>query len=74
MSKQSEAKASQGYRDAPNCCQNCQNFTKDVVDKQYRAFSGLQTWTEDKNLRCSIGAFKVNKMSVCDLFEIKDPA
>jgi hypothetical protein len=66
MSKQSEAKAAQGYREEPKTCSNCVNFTSDHIEKSYQSFSGLQTWTEEKNKRCAIGGFVVKKMATCD--------
>jgi hypothetical protein len=71
MSKQSDAKEAQNYRRELDKCESCAHFQKEVKEFEYQAFSGLQKWTEDKNLRCGIGGFKVHKMAVCDRFERK---
>ena len=67
MSKQSEAKSRQGYTKTLNNCGNCRRFTCD---------KGLSTWGKDfvteRNLRCSIGGFKVNKTATCGEWERSD--
>lgn len=70
-SRQADAKEAQNYRAYPNCCMNCTHFTCDKVEKQYETRRAIQVWTEDKNLRCSIGNFAVKKLAVCDLFSLK---
>ena len=57
MSKQQDAKVAQNYRDKPEWpeCRNCANFSSDVIDG----------FTE-KNMRCSLGGFKVMKLGTCD--------
>jgi len=63
MSKQSDAKETQGFlKDSPKCS-NCKNFTFDTEEKR-------DGWTsyvlvKQKNLRCSIGKFKVGKSNWC---------
>ena len=65
MSKQAEAKTRQVYRakTVNRMCSNCRHFTLDEVQKL--GWSG-SFYIEDKNLRCSIGGFKVMKAAVCD--------
>lgn len=70
LSPQALAKIAQGYRDKPNTCSNCRHFQKDVVQKEYKAWDGLRTWEEDKNLRCGLGGFKVKKTTTCDKHEL----
>lgn len=67
MSKQSEAKKSQHYREKPNSCSNCAHYESKLVEKSYDGYSGLTTWAEEKSKRCAIGGFAVKKMGVCDL-------
>lgn len=69
MSKQSEAKALQGWRKTPDTCNRCSHFKSDIIKKNYEAFGGMQTWTEEKNLRCTLGGFKTGKTNTCDRFE-----
>jgi hypothetical protein len=69
MSKQSEAKEAQNYRKQPMCCQCCAHFSMDRVKVK-------KTWLtnpvlEDKNLRCGVGGFAVQKTASCDRFELK---
>lgn len=59
-------KIEQGFRKKPDCCANCQHFTKEVAQKEYKAWDGLRTWTEDKKMRCSRGGFAVGKSNVCN--------
>jgi hypothetical protein len=72
VSKQSEAKEVQGYRNQPDCCQNCKHFTKDTIEKSY--YGSTKTWTEDKNMRCGVGGFAAKKTAVCNNFELKPAA
>ena len=67
MSKQSEAKKNQNYREVPDTCANCGNYQSQLVEKEYDAWNGKQTWTEEKGKRCSIGEFAVKKNATCDL-------
>lgn len=61
MSKQSEAKAKQGYtKDVPKCS-NCVNFSFDTEKV------GWGNYVLEKNLRCGIGMFKVNKTAACNM-------
>ena len=65
MSKQSEAKKSQGYvpKATPQVCMNCTRLAVEKVDNGHG-------YIEDKNMRCIIGEFSVKKMGACDLFEM----
>ena len=69
MSKQSDAKALQNYTEKPfvKMCGNCEHFTfeKSGVTGFFGAF------VEHKNLRCSLGGFKVKKTAVCQDWEAK---
>lgn len=72
MSKQSEAKAAQNWKRKPDTCAGCAHFTCDREEIRFSEFSS-QTWTKEKNLRCSIGGFKTGKSSTCDRFEARAP-
>lgn len=67
ISPQAAAKAAQGFvaKPVPNSCSNCQHFTMDRTRRTYQTWNGVQEWTEEKNLRCSLGGFKVGKTSIC---------
>ncbi len=61
MSKQSEAKEKQNYTRDINNCGNCIHFKCD-----------REKWNSniiERNLRCSIGGFKIHKTAICDLYE-----
>jgi hypothetical protein len=67
MSKQSEAKEAQNCRKQPLCCQYCNHFSLDYIEVK-------KTWLikpvmTEKNLRCTLGGFAVNKTASCDRFE-----
>lgn len=64
MSKQSDAKAKQNYRDKPGWpeCRNCVHFSSDTTDLFV-----------EKDMRCTIGNFKVMKLGTCDKHEPNEP-
>lgn len=64
MSKQSDAKKSQGYvsKVIPATCSNCEHFQSNKEEVP-AAFGG--TYLSESNLRCAIGGFKVNKNGWC---------
>jgi hypothetical protein len=70
MSKVSKAKETQNYRKQPNCCQHCKHFSAEMTETKYEWSSYIHT--TQKNLRCTVGGFAVQKMAVCDKFEIKE--
>lgn len=74
MSKQSEAKESQNYRRKPMCCQHCKHFSSDMVDRRPSWASSNYVITEEKNIRCTLGGFKVQKTGVCDKFAAVEAA
>ncbi len=61
MSKQSEAKLSQGWKRQGPFCGNCQMFTSEVEKRNY----GCGEFDHEINLRCSHGGFKTGKSSWC---------
>jgi hypothetical protein len=65
MSKQSDAKDSQGFRKKPQwpTCGNCKEFTFDEVRKE----SYGDIWHVETSLRCKIGGFKVGKTDTCNM-------
>ena len=64
MSKQSDAKKSQGFRKTPDTCANCVHFTMDVVEVKVSWERAI--FTEEKNKRCGKGGFAVGKNNTCD--------
>ncbi len=62
MSKQSKAKEAQKYTKVLKTCSNCMNFNSEKE---------VASWNKkliiERNLRCSIGGFKVNKIATCSL-------
>lgn len=68
MSKQSEAKANQGYvaKPVPKTCMNCQHYRSDLIDRPPTRNGVI--YTDEKNLRCGIGGFAVKKMATCNEF------
>jgi hypothetical protein len=64
MSKQREAKAEQGYtKQSPNCS-GCQHYSSNVsCHKRYGYESRIE-----KNIRCDLGGFAINKTAYCDKF------
>lgn len=71
MSKQSEAKLNQNYRLTPNTCGNCTYYKRDAVEKRYEGWSGPIVWVEEKNKRCGVGGFAVNKTATCDRYDLR---
>jgi len=69
MSKVSEAKAAQGWRNKPDTCAGCRHFALDFVEKTYKAWDGPRVWIQEKNPRCTLGGFKTGKTNTCDRFE-----
>lgn len=72
MSKQSEAKASQGYVVKPvhAVCGNCDHYRRTI--KAEEGYFG--TYVMEKNRRCGIGGFAVAKTNVCNLHKPKEAA
>lgn len=70
VSKQVEAKNRQGYNPKPvhPSCSNCKHFTFDR--ESYEGWRG--PYVEDKNLRCSLGGFKVVKGGLCTCHDMKE--
>lgn len=66
MSKQSEAKAKQGYvpKAIPQTCVNCGHFKSDFEEIK----STFSTWTKETNIHCGLGGFAVKKMGTCNEF------
>ena len=64
-SKQQIAKEAQNYTKTPNNCGNCKHFEFDT--KTFR-----NGYVLEKNLRCGIGGFKVNKTARCDNWALAD--
>lgn len=65
MSKQSEAKKNQNYKDKPlsTRCRECKHFEETRIEKKWGG------WSE--KLKCTIGNFVVKANSICDLFDRK---
>jgi hypothetical protein len=79
MSKQSEAKAKQGYISVlERACSNCAHFKRDrILPKMYVAGGRFDKEENkvDANLRCGLGGFAVKKMGTCNEFtDISNPS
>ena len=63
MSKQTDAKAAQGYVEEidPDRCGNCAHLTSEKTTVDH----GYWPYTEEKKLRCSVGGFKIKKNGGC---------
>jgi hypothetical protein len=72
MSKQSEAKEAQGYRRSAMSCQHCMHFSSEMVSRNPRWASANYVITEEKNIRCTLGGFKVQKTGSCNKYAAKD--
>ena len=83
MSKQSQAKKEQGYRQTGPSCGNCDHFQSEQVPIKWMLEEnarnerlGLPTYydmklpanNKESNLRCSIGDFSIKKMAYCLLW------
>jgi hypothetical protein len=74
MSKVAKAKEVQGFQVKPihPRCADCKNFSFDVIRE--KSTWGSAIYVSEKNLRCTLGGFKVGKNSTCNLFERKADA
>lgn len=63
MSKQSEAKARQGYNGFPRNCGNCMSYDSDVT-KHKGVYGG--DYVTEKHRVCRVGGFAVKKSAVCN--------
>ena len=70
MSKQSEAKAQQGYVPNPTAtaCMNCENYSSDF---EPTAGYGSRIYNKEVNIRCGIGGFAIKKLGRCNCFKPK---
>ena len=78
MSKQSDAKESQGYSLVSGRCGNCAHLKFDVVmpawmrsENLERVLNGLgpiHTYAEPSRFRCSLGGFSVKRSATCRLW------
>ncbi len=67
MKKVAEIKRKQGFvKKSPNCG-NCSYFTSEFVPNEWNP-----DYEKEKNLRCSIGSFKVGKSNWCKLHKFKN--
>jgi hypothetical protein len=78
MSKQSEAKAAQGYMPNPMACANCMHLKFEMELPRWMQEENLQSpgrygdgQALQKNLRCGLGGFAVKKMGTCNKWEAK---
>jgi hypothetical protein len=85
MSKQSEARDTQGYRTEQRNCGNCSHRTHDLAlpawmerSNAERVKDGLPPYysvvnAEERNHRCTIGDFAVKKTATCDRWTSGEP-
>jgi hypothetical protein len=74
MSKQSEAKAAQGYRTTQQNCGSCAHMTSERVMPTWMRADGYAVkdeYLQEKNHRCGIGGFAIKKTATCTRWEIK---
>lgn len=64
MSKQSDAKESQGYTRTPASCGSCECFTSEKTKTDWG-------YMIEKNMRCTKGGFAVKKTATCNEFKRK---
>jgi len=64
MSKQSEAKETQGWKKKSPTCSQCIFFTS-IEKREVSSYGGTGTFITDTNLRCKRGNFKTGKSSWC---------
>jgi len=73
MSKQSEARVSQGYRETSRNCGNCAHRALDMVLPDCGAtFYSIERYGVEKNKRCSIGGFAIKNKATCNFHKIKE--
>lgn len=65
MSKQSKEKEKQGYTRTLKTCGNCKHFHSKLTTES----NAFGSWTNETNLRCIIGGFKVHKTATCNMHE-----
>lgn len=87
MSKQSEAKTAQGYRDTPRNCGNCAHRQFTIAIRGYYAeenarslangdkpyYTDIDVYGEEGASKCGIGLFVVKKTATCSLHALKEP-
>ncbi|MBB5509582.1 hypothetical protein [Paraburkholderia atlantica] len=71
MSKQSEAKETQGWRKLPDTCSTCIHFSFERIEEKSK-WGGSAIYITEKNLRCTLGGFKTGKSNVCDYHKLKE--
>lgn len=59
MSKQSHAKAIQGYRVKPDTCATCIHYQSKI--------DHVMAYQVESEKRCGLGGFAVNKMGTCNM-------
>lgn len=79
MSKQSEAKAAQGYSELPSNCGNCQHRTFKMAPPAWMVKSGdrratVKEYFNESQSRCGLGGFAVKKTASCGQHEFTEPA
>lgn len=65
-----KAKSEMRYAEKPinRMCSNCRYFSSEMITTN----SFGKDWTEEKNMRCSVGKFKVKKTATCICHEFTD--
>jgi hypothetical protein len=78
MSKQSEAKQSQGYRTDPQNCGNCKNRQCDKAlpdwmrrenERSVRPVWSVESYGQESKQRCGLGGFAIRKTATCTRWE-----
>jgi len=71
MSKISEKKTEMGYRTTLDCCATCAHYSSREEPVSVNTWSGVYSYKEEKEIRCTLGGFKTRKTAVCDHFKKK---
>ena len=61
MSKQSEAKESQGFSKESPKCSNCKYFSSEKFEEETK----WGIYQREQNVKCSLGNFKIGKSNWC---------
>lgn len=71
MSKQAKAKEEQGYdpKPVPRICSTCMHFSS----RKEKLVHEFGTYTQEKDIRCSIGGFAIKKTAACRLHQFPNP-
>lgn len=67
MSKVTANKEKQGFEKKSPMCGNCLNFTSEIIEEK----DCWGCYKKEKNMRCTLGNFKVIKSNWCKCYQKK---